>query len=91
MTCNHMCITFQHKTIILIPIVMTLSEQLNENLFSASQNISTLHHFPVISYVQENIQTCILPVEISLNSHIWFFSVCHSVTARRRCDLEILT
>lgn len=92
MTCNHVCITFQHKTCNnnintnSNDIIWTIKRK---SLFSISSwwNSSTLHHFPVIWLCTRNIQICILPEEISFfNTHIWFFSVCHSVTAPGSCE-----
>lgn len=70
MTCNHVCITFQHKTYSnnintnSNDIIWTMKWKSLFSIFSWWNN-STLHNFPVISLCTRNIQNCILPVEIS--------------------------
>lgn len=74
---------------------MTLFEQLNGNLFSASL-LDEIILLCIISrsfcYVQETFRTVSFQQRSLSNTHIWFFSVCHSVTAPRCCvDLKLLT
>lgn len=82
----------KHITIILIPIVMTLFEQLNgmESLFSISSrwNSSTLRRSPLVfCYVQETFRTVSFQLEISFcYSHLVFqclpFCTCSKIPCR---------
>lgn len=93
-TCNHVCITFQHKTYNnnnnSNDIVWTIKWKSLFSIFSWWNNC-TLHHFSFY-YVQETFRTVSFQWRSLFNTHIWFFSVCHSVTAPRCCvDLKLLT
>lgn len=74
-TCASHC-NIKHRTLILIPIVTTLFEQVNVNLFSASPRASVFQLFGKHSEVRPGGRRSLSDSA----TRFWFFTVCRSAT-----------